>query len=728
MAATMARYTDRAQQLLGWSDGGQWRSVHVEVDFAAPMSALIAQAARALHEPAGAELPRYGIGRSGAPHAGMPGALTMTADGFVHRVDPHYDEEDAARFAGHVAALARASSRDVAIGRIPMVSDAEMAAMYPSNAGNVVDDPATLPRLIEEQVRRHPDAVAVRAGQTALTYAQLWSRSGELARAIRAENGGALVGVWADRSRAELMVALLGVLRSGAAYVALEPSYPQPRLDAIAKAAGLRAVVDGPYELGRQRFSTDEAVAESSTTTEDSGLDQAAPDDLAYVMFTSGSTGDPKGVMIEHRSVVNLLTHMAQAPGLHPGETMVGVTTPAFDLSVPDLFLPLVTGATLVLIDRDVATDGVRLGAELDRIRPHVMQATPATWRMLFTAGWGGAPQLRVVCGGEAYDATLARALARACAGVWNFYGPTETTVWSTSTQLGADSVDPISIGLPLRGTSVYVLDSRGMPVPAGVRGELHIAGAGVARGYLGRPDLTGEAFVDCPFGVGDADSVGSGTVPARMYRTGDLCRVTAAGELSFAGRRDLQVKINGYRVELGEVEAVVSALPGVGQAVAVAKEGSGSVTRLVCYVTGDVTPEGIRTAAAATLAPQAVPSVVVVLDAFPLTPNGKVNRAALPEPPERVGAALEGPFEELVAEVWAEVLGRGTVYADDDIFALGAYSLDIGRIAMRLTAELSLEVGPALIFRHSTVRSLAAELLELVALVESDVLIAAEH
>ena len=412
-------------------------------------------------------------------------------------------------------------------------------------------DLLTLPDLIEAQVRAHPGAVAVRGAGGDLGRLPVGS-SGALARRLRP---GTLVGVRAERTT-DMVVGLVAVLRAGCAYVALEPSYPLTRLRELVSIAGESAVVasgDIP-DLG-----TD--VLPVGDERDDGPLTRPRASDLAYVMFTSGSTGTPKGVMVEHRNVVNTLLHMSEDPGLGPGDTALSVTTPAFDLSVPDLFLPLVTGASLVVAGADDARDPSRLAALIDAVQPTFMQATPATWRMLCEAGWQGARHLRAVCGGEAYDAALARTLMRRVAGVWNFYGPTETTVWSVSTRLPTDVDDPIPLGVAMRGVACYVLDERREPVPPGVRGELYIAGAGVTRGYLGQRDLTESVFVPCPF---------ERTPSSVMYRTGDLVRADTDGTLRFAGRRDFQVKLHGFRIELGEVETVVGRLPGVRQAVAV--------------------------------------------------------------------------------------------------------------------------------------------------------------
>jgi amino acid adenylation domain-containing protein len=718
-AAVVARYTGRDRLTLGWSDGGPWRPVELPVEPQAPFAALIEVAAEALTADAGParELPSVGIGRANAPLAGSPGLLWITGDGSLTYDANLYSHDDAARFARQVATLNASRHIPQPLGRLPLLTAAEVAALHSGNATGPVIDDETLASLVARQARDRPDAPAVRAGGAELSYGQLWRRSSVLATSLPP---GTLVGVWADRS-VEMMVALVAVLRAGAAYVALEPGYPVARLRALADAARFDTVL-GNGEIGGLALGASYGGVEVRRIGEeesDTGYTCVAnPADLAYVMFTSGSTGHPKGVMVEHRNVVNLLRHMADEPALAPGEVMLGVTTAAFDLSVPDLFLPLVTGATLELVTADDARDGKQLAAIIAHSRPNLMQATPSTWRMLIDAGWSGARQLRVVCGGEGYDAALTRALHSRVGGVWNFYGPTETTVWSVSTPLDATVVDPIPIGVPMRGTACYLLDEQGELVPPGVRGELHIAGSGVARGYLDQPELTAVAFVPCDF---------PGAPSERMYRTGDLARISASGQLTFAGRRDFQVKVNGFRIELGEIEAVVSSLPGVARAVAVVRTTSHG-GRLVCYVVGSsLDAARLRSGAAAVLPPQSVPSAIVILDSLPLNSNGKVDRDALPMPVERAGRPLDGPFEHLVADAWKEVLGLQQVFADDDIFELGADSLDVGRIAIRLTARLATDVTPGDIFRNSTVRELAVALVEIVVSVEADLLVAAE-
>jgi acyl-coenzyme A synthetase/AMP-(fatty) acid ligase/acyl carrier protein len=422
------------------------------------------------------------------------------------------------------------------------------------------------------------------------------------------------------------------------------------------------------------------------------------PDALAYVIYTSGSTGRPKGVLVQHSGVVNLMAEMAQRPGLAAGEVMVGVTTPAFDLSVPDLFLPLTTGAHLVLADPVTAGDPRALALLLDDAGADVMQATPSTWRMLLDDGWPGRPGMRVVCGGEGYTSALARPLAQRVAQLWNFYGPTEATVWCTSAHL-ADPADPLPLGRPLPGYVVYVADPAGAPVPAGVAGELVIGGIGLARGYHERPDLTADRFI----------TAGG----RRIYRTGDLARARRDGSLEFLGRIDHQVKLRGFRIELGEIESALAAHPGVRDVVVVVREDTPGDQRLVGYVVGDVDGPALREFVGPRLPAYMVPSVVVVLGDLPRTPNGKTDRTSLPVPDAAAVSRAEyvaprGPVEEAVAEMWCEVLRLDKVSVVDDFFTIGGHSLRITQVLSRIRQAFGVDLPLRDVYETPTVEAIA--------------------
>ncbi len=429
-----------------------------------------------------------------------------------------------------------------------------------------------LTELIDRQIARRPVAPAVTFGATTVTYAELDERATRLARHLAGVGvrPGVLVGVHLHRS-IDMVVTLLGVARAGGAYVPLDPDFPAERLAFMLGDCAAPVVVTQSALAGTLPASGARVVCiDGSREAGDAAPTGAGPDDLAYVIYTSGSTGRPKGVEIPVRALVNFLTSMAQEPGLGPADVLVAVTTLSFDIAGLELWLPLVTGAHLVVASRDEASDPTLLAALVDGAGATSMQATPATWRMLVDAGWAGRPGFRALCGGEALPVALADRLLDLGVELWNLYGPTETTIWSTATRVRSRGRPP-SIGRPIANTTVYVLDEAQAPVAGGEPGELHIGGAGLALGYLGRPDLTAERFVPDPFRPAPG---------ARLYKTGDLVRWRPDGELEFLGRLDHQVKVRGFRIECGEVEAALEALPAVRAAVVVARD-----ERLVAYV-----------------------------------------------------------------------------------------------------------------------------------------------
>ncbi len=556
--------------------------------------------------------------------------------------------------------------------------------------------------------------MAVVSGSRALTYAELDAYSSRVAHQLleRGVIKGALVAVAFERS-VELLVAVVAVMKAGGAYVPVDPAYPPERLAFILEDARPAIVLTQadmatalpPCELlvvDVEEHSPVPAVSPPASQY------RVGPDDLAYVIYTSGSTGRPKGVMITHRGLTNLLETMAQEPGLDAGETMVGVTTPAFDLSVPDLYLPLFTGARLVLASREEAADPDALAGLLERFEARLMQATPATWRMLVDAGWSGREQLRVVCGGEALPPQLATRLAERVGALWNFYGPTEATVWSTCARVGTDG--SVSIGTPLPNTSCVLLDAGGRVVPDGTPGELCIGGVGVARGYLNRPELTDERFVP--------DRV-SGLETPLLYRTGDQARRRPDGTLEFLGRLDDQVKIRGFRVELGEIEATLNRHPAVAQAVALLVEADAEDPRLVAYVVPeagkDTAARDLRRFVRDHLPSYMVPATIVAVDGFPLTPNGKIDRKALPaadrdldDEPDRHVVPPRTPLERRLVEIWQDVLGIGSIGVTDDFFELGVDSLTAARLFARIEHTFGEKLPLAPVFRAPTVERLA--------------------
>jgi amino acid adenylation domain-containing protein len=573
--------------------------------------------------------------------------------------------------------------------------------------------------LFADQSRRTPDALAVVCGDARLTYSELDRRSDSLAAHLQSLGARpeVLVGIYLERS-IEMLVALLAVMKSGGAYLPLDPDFPSERIaHMVADAASPLIITQASLRETLPPTSARLVVIEECDISEEGKPDTsperaATPSSSAYVIYTSGSTGTPKGVVIEHRSVVNFLLSMAEEPGLGPRDALLAVTTLSFDIAVLELLLPLVVGARTVLASRDEATDGDLLQRLLAESGATVMQATPSSWRLLVEAGWGGGPDFKILCGGEALPVDLARELQERAGSVWNMYGPTETTVWSTCYRLpSADA--PVLIGRPIANTQVYVLNRSLQPVPVGVPGDLWIGGAGVARGYLGRDELTAERFLPDPFQ--DADD-------SRMYKTGDVGRYLRDGNLEYRSRVDNQVKVRGFRIELGEIEAAVSTHPAVRQAVAkVLHPGSGDA-RIAAYLVpidgGEFpSPSELRDHLRQTLPQYMIPQYFVRVDELPLTPNGKVDRAQLPPPSDDPGLLAEtfveprSPAERAVAEAWGEVLEMPRVSVDANFFDLGGHSVLAVRAVARLRKELGVAVSLRQLFQAPSVEALAREI-----------------
>jgi amino acid adenylation domain-containing protein len=656
-----------------------------------------------------------------------------------------FDRATAARLAGHLERLLAAAldAPETPIAGLPLMDAAERDQVLAQwGDGGPAPAPARLHDLVAAQAARTPENVAVAVGGEALTYRQLEERAAGLAQVLRGRGVGpeTPVGVCLERTLA-LPVALLAVLKAGGAYVPLDPAWPAERLALMLEDSGAAGILSEPALRGAVPHSPSVWVIEvdddassaflPSPGDREGGAGRGAGGEgtLAYILYTSGSTGRPKGVQVPHAALTAFLLAMLERPGLGPDDVLVAVTSLSFDIAGLELFLPLLAGAKVVLASRREAQDGALLQALLARSGATVLQATPAGWRLLLAAGWSGDPKLTALCGGEALPPDLASALASRTAALWNLYGPTETTVWSTVHQVAAGA-DPL-IGRPIAGTTVRVLDAEGAPVPAGIPGELCIGGAGVARGYRGRPDLTAERFVPDPW-----SPLREGG--ARLYRTGDRARFRPDGTLEYLSRIDHQVKVRGFRVEPGEIEAVLAEHPGVAQAVVVARPGAGAERVLTAYV---VPADGMATDPAswrdhlrARLPEYMVPSAWATLAALPLTPNGKIDRRVLSAPDRSVqsvrsdrsdrseaGAdpAFEAPqsrLEQSVAEVWRGFLGVERIGLRDNFFDLGGHSLLMARVQSRLRELLGREIAMVDLFSHPTVGGLARYLAQGVA------------
>lgn len=572
---------------------------------------------------------------------------------------------------------------------------------------------ATVNQLIEARAAHAPQAVAAQFGAESLTYESLDRRANQLAHVLRDRLAGTngdrrLVGICVERSL-DMLVALIAVHKAGCAYVPLDPMHPPARSRYILDEAQVAALISD----GSETSPLVGADIPHIDLRKDAALIVAAPatapaaatrgDDLAYVIYTSGSTGKPKGVEITHRAVVNLLQSMAKMPGLSGDDVLFAVTTIAFDIAGLELFLPLTVGARVVIADRDALMDGYQLLKELESSAATVMQATPASWRLLLEAGFRAKPNFKMLCGGEALPRELANRLLEGSGTLWNMYGPTETTIWSSCARTSVGS-GPLTVGGPIDNTQFYVLDRNDQPLPYGVPGELHIGGEGVARGYHKRAELTAEKFPPNPF------------APGRMYRTGDLARWLPDGGLQVLGRMDQQVKLRGFRIELGEIESALMKIPQVAEATVLLREDLPGVPRLVAYYVegarGVVSPDALRDLLAEELPDYMIPSAWVRLDALPLSPNGKIDRGALPRP-DSVQIARDEyvapttPTEIALTKIFGEVLHMDPVGATSDLLKMGADSIQIFQITARAN-RAGIKISAKQLLQHRTAAQLA--------------------
>lgn len=567
-------------------------------------------------------------------------------------------------------------------------------------------------QLFESQVKRTPDAVAVVFEDQQLTYHELNVRANQLAHHLRQLRIGpeVLVGLCVERSL-EMVIGVLGVLKTGGAYVPLDPTYPFERLSFIRNDAKAPVLVTQQHltkNLGAHGakvicLDTDQAVL--GQQSEANPISEVVPDNLAYVIYTSGSTGQPKGVQIPHRAVINFLTAMRQQPGLSVEDSLLAVTTLSFDIAALELFLPLITGARLIVASRDVVSNGAELADILVHSCAAVMQATPITWRMLLAAGWEGNPRLKILCGGEALPLELARQLLPRVGSLWNLYGPTETTIWSTVCKI-EPTEESVSIGRPLANTQIYLLDLQLQPAPIGLPGELYIGGDGLARGYLNHPELTAERFISHPY----SDYPG-----ARLYKTGDLARYRLDGSIEVIGRLDHQVKIRGIRIEPGEIEAVLDRHPAVREVVVVASDDAIGEKCLVAYMVlhkkQAVSMSELQNHVMKYLPTHMVPSAFMILETFPQTPNGKIDRRALPKPDwtkEDDITAPRNPIEEILVGIWTEVLDIKHIGIHTHFFEVGSHSLIATQVIARVRDVFQVELPLRSLFEARTVAQLA--------------------
>lgn len=576
--------------------------------------------------------------------------------------------------------------------------------------------------LFERQAAASPDAVAAVCGKQQVTYSELDERSNRLAHYLHSAGVGpeTVVGVYTDRS-IDMLAVLIGIHKTGAAYLPMDPIFPKERLAYIIEDANVGLILSEKKLSGTLPRHNARVVSLDSEWDIISGYSAARIDvnknsrDLAYVIYTSGSTGKPKGVLIEQHSLINFLLSMAEKTGVKKKDSLLAVTTLSFDIAGLELYMPLICGARVVIAQRDDVSDGSRLERLLHEQGISIMQATPATWRLLIESGWTGCSGLKVLCGGEALSQDLAGQLLDRCSALFNVYGPTETTIWSTIERVESGS-GMVSIGRPIANTQVYVVDDSMNPVPAGVPGELLIGGDGLARGYMNLPDLTGEKFIPDRFGKKHG---------ALLYRTGDTVRFIQDGKLEFMGRKDNQVKIRGYRIELGEIENLINQEPSVKESVVAARELIPGEKALVAYIIpsrekgGDISIEHMRKNLADKLPAYMIPSSYMVMDFFPMTPNGKIDRKALPLPQSasiKLGVNYIAPSSEIekqLVSIWKEVLKTDAVGLNQNFFDSGGHSLLLAQVRSRIGSALKKDVSMMDLFKYPTIAALSGFLSE---------------
>ena len=622
--------------------------------------------------------------------------------------------------------LVRTASEDPSldINGLPLWDEAEARIFYSSLNQTSVEYPGepSVPGRFALQVRQRPEATAVISAGRRYSYRDLEKLSTELARRLVAAGAGPnrAVAVCMERS-ADLPLALLAVLKSGAYYVPLDPHHPIDRLRSIVEECRPVAfLIDKsvPSSLSAGlKFDFLTILYVDQPGTPGQALpklpDQPDPADLAYTIYTSGTTGKPKGVPISHRALLNLICFMWSRLGANQTDRTLAVAPISFDIATMDMFLPLCSGGTLVIAGREDAVDPYRLVQLLKDFDITFMQATPVVWRMLVTAGWSGKPNLKMISGGEALPRELANDLLRRGRELWNCYGPTETTIYSSVLRIEPD-LPVIPLGPPIANTSFYVMDKAGHLLPPGAPGELYIGGRGVSPGYLSFPELNAKRFVPNRFASGSDGSEGS------LFTTGDLVRIVHGNQLEFFGRLDHQVKLRGFRIELGEIESVLRTHPLINDAVVVLREDIPDEPRLVAYVTSSaplLSAAALREYASKSLPEYMLPSLVVTLERLPLSTSGKIDRRSLPIPesiPRQIvadqpeAALAEDELEIKLLRIFREVLKNDSIGVTDSFFLYGGYSLLTVRLFSQIDRDLHVRLPISLLFDAPTVRDLA--------------------
>jgi amino acid adenylation domain-containing protein len=609
-----------------------------------------------------------------------------------------------------------AASPDAPWKTLPLLDPTQAQEFYLAfnRTAEEYPDSTCVHELVIRQAERTPDAIAVVSESQSLTYQQLHDRSNAIAHRLQSLGAGPDRPVVISLERtAQLPVALLGILKSGSCYVPLDQQDLRSRLASILEECRPAAIIldhSFPPVPGTDAIPViypDDILDDSPDLK--SAASGVTPDHRAYIIYTSGTTGKPKGVMIPHRALANLLHSMMRAPGFTSADRMLAVSPISFDIATMEMFLPLVAGGTLVVADRFVAADPSRLAALLKRFDITVLQATPVTWRLLAFSDWEGKHDLKMISGGEALPRDLANQLLNRGGELWNCYGPTETTIWSGVLQVQSEP-GPVPIGPPIANTTFYVLDDTGRLLPPGVPGELYIGGTGVSLGYTDPSQDLRHSFSPDPY----AQVPGS-----RMFRSGDLVRLIDGNKFEFFGRRDHQVKLRGYRIELGEIESTLRTFPGIENAVAALRESEPGEPYLIAYFTASnrqLDRRQLRDHLSRLLPAYMVPSRFVLMDAMPLTTSGKIDRKILLASASSGLSAyrqLEGmqprtALEGKLLTIFRDVLNTAEFGVTDSFFDYGGYSLLTVKLFDRINRTLKLSLPISLLFDAPTVRTLA--------------------
>lgn len=627
-----------------------------------------------------------------------------------------FDESTIARMANHFKKLLQSVIENPKqhLSDLSLLTEAERRQILFewNNTYAQYPETACIHELFEAQVRLTPDRRAVSSKGKQLTYYELNTSANRFARRLRALGVGpeVPVGICVDRS-VEMIVALLGILKAGGTYVPLDPVYPQERLYFMIEEANIKLVVTQEWLVdflptGAHLIFIDQDTEDMSIESAENVDSGVLGDNLAYIIYTSGSTGAPKGIQVTHRSVTNLLIAMRQQLGVKEQDVVQAMSPLSFDIAALEMYLSFLVGAQLVIASHEVIVNETQLIQDMEEYGVTVIQSTPSNWYRLLAAGWQGKADLKILSGGELLTQDLVDQLMTRGDSLWNMYGPTETTIWSITQKIETTEMT-VSIGRPIANTEAYVLNESLEPVPVGVIGELYIGGDGLARGYLNRPELTASAFIPNPY---------SQEPGRRLYRTGDLARYLDGGILQFLGRSDQQIKIRGYHVELGEIDAVLLAHPVIREAVVIARDYELGARKLVAYIAcaqrEEISIGELREYMRERLPEYMVPEQFIFLDHIPLTANGKVDRRALSlyadvEQVENAYTPPGTPSEEVVAAIWAEVLGVERVGRYDNFFELGADSVLVIRVTSRLRKTFGIEISPRTVFEYQTVISL---------------------